>query len=803
MSVLHAEPPHDEKPWATLRYLGGLSALAIVHYATGLLGLSLYGVNATALIWFPTAIALAVFVLFGIRYWPAVFFGAIAFWTTRGMPVTGTLIIAVSVVLETVTGALLLVRVLKFRPQLDRVRDAIAFAAVAAAFSAFAATFASVLLLAADIVPRPRVHELWSIWAWSHLSGYLVVTPAILTVAHRSRMPRRDDHRSAVLEAAVLAIATFGIVLAILARWMPALMALSTPPYYVLPTLLWAGLRFGPRGAALASLCTNIVALVAQELGVGPFDTLLDLQSFVTISTVGTLVVSSLSMERMRALEANEQTWRYAHDRLETQVVQRTAELTAANQALARREELMRQATALARLGSFEYNLVTQRMIWSEELFALFGRDAKTFEPSLDAFLQAVNEDERDRVREQLRYGIEKLRKFEMTVHIKRPDNSERTLDMSICVFSDGRSRPVRVVGCCQDVTDREAAEHHRAQLAQLVESSDDAILCLTPNGIIKTWNFGAQEVFGYTPTDIIGKSCEDLVTFAEREHHYQVMAAVRSGNHIAHHYVACVRKNGEIFPASVTTSAILDENRRVIGISKVIRDITNQQEVEAQLRASLHEKEVLLREIHHRVKNNLQVIASLLRLETTSGERPHQALVDSQNRIHSMAMIHQLLYQSKDFAHVDFQQYLDQLAERLGQAYGSTTRIPITVHCTLGDDLSVDQAIPCALILNELVTNALTHAFPDGRSGSIQIDVTQTGSQVTMVIRDNGIGISPDKIEHTGMGFRIVRTLATQLGGTVDVASNNGTVVTVSFPIERASIRYGKTPFASHMSPS
>jgi PAS domain S-box-containing protein len=427
-------------------------------------------------------------------------------------------------------------------------------------------------------------------------------------------------------------------------------------------------------------------------------------------------------------------------------------------------------------------------MVWSEELFELLGRDPKTFEPSMDALLHSVILADRQRVEAQLQFGFANLKKFELTAHIKRPDNGERTLDISICVFTDAESG--RVVGCCQDITEREAADRHRAQLAQLVESSDDAIISLSPTGTVKTWNFGAQEVFGYSAADMIGRPCSNLVTPAEREHHDQVLAAVRGGNHIAHHYVACVRKNGEVFPASVTTSAVLDGDRDVIGISKVFRDITNQQEDEAQLRASLHEKEVLLREIHHRVKNNLQVIASLLRLETSTSETAHQALIDSQNRIHSMAMIHQLLYQSKDFAHVDFKQYLLQLADRLGQAYGSSERILITVRSTIGDQLTVDQAIPCALILNELVTNALTHGFPEDRKGSIDIDVKCEDGEVTMAIRDDGVGIPAGPARADGMGFRIVRTLAVQLGGTLDVEGKNGTIVTVAFPLERSTLR-------------
>jgi two-component sensor histidine kinase len=233
--------------------------------------------------------------------------------------------------------------------------------------------------------------------------------------------------------------------------------------------------------------------------------------------------------------------------------------------------------------------------------------------------------------------------------------------------------------------------------------------------------------------------------------------------------------------------TAIRGRDGRVTGISKVLRDITERISFENQLKASLQEKEVLLREIHHRVKNNLQVISSLLNLQVSKEASPttRRGLLESQSRIQSMALVHQLLYESRDLGHIDFTEYLRTLAVRLLGTYNvGPQRIDVRVE---GEPLllEIDRAISCGLIVNELVANAIEHAFPDERRGHISINVQRDGAQVVLTVRDDGVGIPPQlTLEHVqSFGLQIARTLTMQIDGKIDVRREAGTFVQIMFP--------------------
>jgi PAS domain S-box-containing protein len=205
------------------------------------------------------------------------------------------------------------------------------------------------------------------------------------------------------------------------------------------------------------------------------------------------------------------------------------------------------------------------------------------------------------------------------------------------------------------------------------------------------------------------------------------------------------------------------------------------------RIQASLQEKEVLLQEIHHRVKNNLQVISSLLNLQATrlGDSRAIDALRDSQDRVRSMALVHEKLYQSPDLAQIDFADYTRALTRSLFGSYRD--HVPgIALRTQIDDTLmSVDIAIPCGLILSELVSNALKHAFPDGRSGEIIISLrAQEGSRV-LTVADDGVGL-PQEMEvlhPESLGLELVNTLATQLDGTLTLEREGGTTCMVTFP--------------------
>jgi two-component sensor histidine kinase len=202
----------------------------------------------------------------------------------------------------------------------------------------------------------------------------------------------------------------------------------------------------------------------------------------------------------------------------------------------------------------------------------------------------------------------------------------------------------------------------------------------------------------------------------------------------------------------------------------------------------SLREKEILLREIHHRTKNNMQIISSLLRLQSKQLEdkKGIAMLKDSQNRIQSMSLIHEKLYESKDLAKVDFGRYIEELTRGLVRFFGERAgriRLDLDIKDIY---LGIDTAIPCGLIINELVTNSLKYAFPEGREGTIHISIRRNAEErIELVISDNGIGI-PDDLDFRNtrtLGLQLVTTLSEhQLQGSIELDRTEGTEFSIKF---------------------
>jgi two-component sensor histidine kinase len=204
------------------------------------------------------------------------------------------------------------------------------------------------------------------------------------------------------------------------------------------------------------------------------------------------------------------------------------------------------------------------------------------------------------------------------------------------------------------------------------------------------------------------------------------------------------------------------------------------------RLRAALQEKETLLKEIHHRVKNNIQIISSLLRLQAAASDDPRfkDAIRASQIRIRSISLIHEKLYQSPDLATVDFGDYAGSLAGQIIQTLGAD---PAFVSLDVKADrirLPAKKAAPCGLIINELIVNALKYAFPPGRKGNIRIEIRRAGEGCRLLVSDDGIGL-PDTVDlqkPKSLGFQIVSDLVKQLDGTVEIIREGGTTFKIEF---------------------
>jgi two-component sensor histidine kinase len=207
-------------------------------------------------------------------------------------------------------------------------------------------------------------------------------------------------------------------------------------------------------------------------------------------------------------------------------------------------------------------------------------------------------------------------------------------------------------------------------------------------------------------------------------------------------------------------------------------------------LAESLKEREVLLQEVHHRVKNNLQVISSLINMQARqlSDKASRSALEECKTRVEAIALIHEKLYRSKDYARVPFSDYARSLAENIFHSAGvSQSVIDLKVEME-GMALAVDKAIPCGLILNELITNALKHAFPDNRRGVVRVELRKEGAgDVLLAVGDDGVGVPPnfEPSRSPTLGLQLIATLVKQLDGQLEVLSAGGTTFKIVFPLE------------------
>jgi PAS domain S-box-containing protein len=337
------------------------------------------------------------------------------------------------------------------------------------------------------------------------------------------------------------------------------------------------------------------------------------------------------------------------------------------------------------------------------------------------------------------------------------------------------------------DVTERQRAEEARARLAAIVASSDDAIIGKTLEGVITSWNAGAERLYGYAADEVIGKPIALLIPPERSDELPAIRERLRRGERIHYYETVRMRRDGQRLDVSVSISPIRNTTGCVIGAASIARDITERKQIEADLKAALREQEMLLREIHHRVKNNLQVVSSLLALQANAIQDPRirAYFEESRDRVHSMALIHEKLYQAGTLARIDMAEYLRDLATSVVRSYRlGPERIALDIGVE-AVSFNLETAIPCGLLLHELLSNGVKHAFPDGRSGTIAVTLRRQSLRTyILTVRDTGVGLPPgvDVRATASLGWRLIHLLAAQLHGTLTCESHEGTTVTLTF---------------------
>ncbi|MEQ9482947.1 two-component regulator propeller domain-containing protein [Coleofasciculus sp. F4-SAH-05] len=374
-------------------------------------------------------------------------------------------------------------------------------------------------------------------------------------------------------------------------------------------------------------------------------------------------------------------------------------------------------------------------------------------------------------------------------------NNDKRNLwEILATPIYDEKGNIIYSIAAFQDITHRKQLEAERQQFIEALQQTNEqlqvilntvpgCVAWISADGRYLGVNQHAVDNWGLSPSDFIGQK----IGFRNKSSEYI---------HFIHQFLA----SSELTASQVVDFKIKDSIRNYLIIAQKYQqgkaavlvgiDITEQKQAEAELQTSLREKIVLLQEVHHRVKNNLQIISSLLDLQSQRLTDPQvlDVFQQSENRVKSMALVHNQLYQSTSLEKIDFADYVETLASYLFQSYGVNRSLINLIKLQIDVEpisLNLDTAIPCGLLLNELLSNALKYAFPESRPGVITIKLTsECDRRLTLTVQDNGIGL-PEGFEPENpktLGFQLIQALSEQLEGELDITQDQGTQFTIRF---------------------
>ncbi len=620
-------------------------------------------------------------------------------------------------------------------------------------------------------------------------------------------------------------------------------------------------------------------------------------------------------------LKNAEEALKKAHENLEEKVKARTSELEEAYNSLKESEKGLAEAQKMAHIGNWDWDLVTGETYWSEELYRIYGRNPQESGATYDELLNYIHPDDREYVDNAIKKSFNG-KPSGIDYRIVLDNGEERIVHSESEVIFDENNIPIRAKGIIQDITESKRAEEKIQTLANAVESSNDAIVTMSLDGIITSWNKAAEQIYGYLAEETLGKDVSILEPDNIKGEIKHFSEKIKQGKKIQHYESSRLKKDGTIINISVALSPVFDATGKLVAISGIVRDITERIKAEEALRESEarlrrfyessmigvyyfnldgsitdandklldivgytredlqagkinwdkmtppeyrqlderaiaelktigvkepQEKEYIRKdgsripvivgvatfdqarnegiafvldvtekkkteetlanietarkkEIHHRIKNNLQVISSLLDLQADKFDNPKviEAFRESQNRVISMALIHEELYKGEGTDTLEFSTYIRELTENLFQTYSlSSKNIHLNMDLEENALFDMDTAVPLGIIVNELVSNSLKHAFTENEEGEIRIKLCREEknnemhkSLFSLTISDNGKGISQNiELESLeSLGLQLVNTLVDQLDGKIELKRTHGTEFRITFNVTERS---------------
>jgi PAS domain S-box-containing protein len=405
-------------------------------------------------------------------------------------------------------------------------------------------------------------------------------------------------------------------------------------------------------------------------------------------------------------------------------------------------------------------------------------------------YLELISEDTRTAIAERLPEVGRQDTPLSLEVNWLRKGIAPLRLLCHHHPFEDNGAQFVIVLSNAPAPRHTEVLSDSEHTFRELLEVAPDAMVLVNRAGNIELVNSQTEVVFGFSRQEMLGQPLEILIPERSRSEHvghrqnYSHSPKVRRMGAALQLYGR--RKDGSEFPVEVSLSPFKTATGYLV--MSAIRDISDRKIAEDRIRASLHEKEVLLKEVHHRVKNNLQVINSILNLQSDNIDDPlvREVFNDTRSRIRSIALVHERLYQSQDLANINFHDYIESLAADLFRAFGAESRnIKLTLDVRHAS-MAIDKTINCGLIVNEVLSNSLKYAFPENRQGKIKISlIMEKPGVLTLSVQDDGVGLPPgfDPTNCESLGLKLVFGLSRELGGEGQISDSQGVSFSVSFP--------------------